>query len=195
MLCGLPRRFTNTRTAANFSQLGFHHGFGLTVLLPPIVGQQRALELLMTGRPIPGEEASATGLLDRSVEPGDLWDEAIRFAAEIASPAPLAVVSIRATMREGLGARTHEQDRLRATEDFREGIRRVRNGGRRCSRRSRRASLRALDAGCIPHAVQLPCWSVSAPASERRAARYLLLMVTLAGPRIRIESPRTMPVT
>ncbi|MDQ3106217.1 MAG: enoyl-CoA hydratase/isomerase family protein, partial [Actinomycetota bacterium] len=35
----------STRMTANFSRLGFHHGFGLTVTLPGIVGQQRANEL------------------------------------------------------------------------------------------------------------------------------------------------------
>lgn len=119
-----------TRMAANFSQLGFHHGFGLTVTLPPIVGQQRALELLYTGKRIDGEEAHRIGLLDRFVAFDDVRAEARRFAAEIASSAPLAVASIRATMRAGLGERYRaatahegiEQGRLRATEDFREGI-------------------------------------------------------------------------
>ena len=116
--------------AANFSQLGFHHGFGLTVTLPPIVGQQRALELLYTGRRIDGEEAYRIGLVDRLVSVADVRSEAHRFAAEIATAAPLAVASIRATMRAGLGQRYREatahegveQARLRVTEDFREGI-------------------------------------------------------------------------
>ncbi|MEZ5340509.1 MAG: enoyl-CoA hydratase-related protein [Acidimicrobiales bacterium] len=38
-----------TRMAANFARLGFHHGFGLTVTLPAIVGQQAALRMLYTG--------------------------------------------------------------------------------------------------------------------------------------------------
>ena len=121
---------SETRMAANFAQLGFHHGFGLTVLLPPIVGQQKGLDILMTGRRVKGDEAFAMGLLDRFVEPDEVRAEAIRFAAELASSAPLAVRSIRETMRRGLGesyraatARERlEQDRLRQTQDFREGI-------------------------------------------------------------------------
>jgi enoyl-CoA hydratase/carnithine racemase len=121
---------TDTRMSSNFSQLGFHHGFGLTILLPPIVGQQKALDLLMTGRRVKGEEAFAIGLLDRFVEPSEVRAEAIRMAAEIATSAPLAVRSIRETMRAGIGDRYRaatdrerlEQDRLRLTQDFREGI-------------------------------------------------------------------------
>ena len=43
-----------SRFVANFARLGFHQGFGLSVTLPAVVGQQRALELLLTGRPVPG---------------------------------------------------------------------------------------------------------------------------------------------
>lgn len=121
---------SETRMASNFAQLGFHHGFGLTITLPPLVGQQRALEMLLTGKRIAGDEAYRIGLLDRLVEPDDVRAEAHRMAAEVASSAPLAVASIRATMRAGLGDRyraatdheNEEQSRLRVTDDFREGI-------------------------------------------------------------------------
>lgn len=120
----------DTRMAANFAQLGFHHGFGLTITLPPLVGQQKALDLLLTGRRIAGEEAFQMGLLDRFVEPSEVRAEAHRMAAQIASSAPLAVQSIRATMRAGIGDRYRaatdrenlEQARLRVTDDFREGV-------------------------------------------------------------------------
>ncbi|HMS58362.1 MAG TPA: enoyl-CoA hydratase/isomerase family protein [Tepidiformaceae bacterium] len=122
---------TETRMASNFAQLGFHHGFGLTITLPPIVGQQKALDMLLTGRRLDGEESYRIGLLDRLVAPEEVRAEAIRYASEIASSAPLAVRSIRATMRGNIGERyraatTHEgkeQAWLRGTEDFREGIR------------------------------------------------------------------------
>jgi enoyl-CoA hydratase/carnithine racemase len=119
-----------TRMTANFAQLGFHHGFGLTILLPPLVGQQRAQELLYTGKRIDGEEAYRIGLLDRFVALQDVRNEAIAFAREIASAAPLAVASIRETMRGDLADRyraatdreNQEQARLRQTEDYREGV-------------------------------------------------------------------------
>jgi hypothetical protein len=50
---------------ANFSNLGFHHGFGLSVTLPRIVGPQRALDLQLSSRRIDGTEAAAIGLVDR----------------------------------------------------------------------------------------------------------------------------------
>lgn len=120
-----------TRLTANFAQLGFHHGFGLTVTLPLIVGSQRANELLLTGKRVGGEEGHRFGLLDRLVSADAIETEAIAFAREIASSAPLSIRSIRATMREGLLEKFRaatdrealEQARLRPTSDFREGVR------------------------------------------------------------------------
>ncbi len=117
--------------SANFSRLGFHHGFGLTVTLPRIVGQQRALEMLYTGRRVGGEEAFTIGLCDRLVPDTEVRDAACALAEEIAASAPLAVRAIRSTMRGGLhdevrAALVHEraeQDRLARTEDWREGVR------------------------------------------------------------------------
>jgi enoyl-CoA hydratase/carnithine racemase len=119
------------RFCANFARLGLHHGFALTVTLPAIIGEQRALDLLCTGRRVGGEEAARIGLADRLAEPEGLRAAAQELAAEIAAGAPLAVRSIRATMRGTLADRAQaamdrelaEQDRLRQTADFAEGIR------------------------------------------------------------------------
>ncbi len=120
-----------SRFAANFSRLGFHHGFGLTVTLPLAVGNQSATSLLYTGRRIGGEEAHVIGLCDRLVEStAEIRDAAHAMAAELAGAAPLSVRAIRATMRQGLAERVQEatdlerseQDRLRHTADFAEGV-------------------------------------------------------------------------
>ena len=120
------------RFSANFAQLGFHHGFGLTVTLPAIVGQPRALELLYTGDRIDGVQAAAIGLCDRLVDDGDdVRDGAHALAASIATSAPLAVRSIRQTMRGDLAEQVRaaterelaEQQRLQQTSDWGEGIR------------------------------------------------------------------------
>ena len=119
-----------SRFAANFSQLGFHPGFGLSVTLPRLVGQQAALDLLYTGRRIDGATAHALGLCDHLVSGDDLRGRAAELATEIAAAAPLAVRSIRQTLRGSLvdevrSAMAHEraeQERLQQTDDFREGV-------------------------------------------------------------------------
>jgi 2-(1,2-epoxy-1,2-dihydrophenyl)acetyl-CoA isomerase len=119
-----------SRFSANFARIGLHQGFALTVTLPGIVGQQRATELLYTGRRIGGEEAARIGLTDRLADAGQLRTAARDLAAEIASAAPLAVRAIRATMRAGLADRARaamerelaEQRKLWPTADFAEGV-------------------------------------------------------------------------
>lgn len=120
-----------SRFAANFAQLGFHHGFGLSVTLPLAVGHQRSLDLLYTGRRITGEEAAAFGLADRLVPTDEIRSTAHALAAEIATSGPLAVRSIRQTMRGDLADRVRvaleredvEQRRLHASQDWLEGVR------------------------------------------------------------------------
>ena len=119
------------RFAANFSRLGFHHGFGLSATLPRIVGNQHALDMLYTGRRVPGTEAATMGLCDRLVPLDQVRAEAHALAADIARSAPLAVRSIRETMRGDLAEQVRqatarenkEQDWLRQTEDWNEGVR------------------------------------------------------------------------
>lgn len=121
------------RFGANFVKLGLHQGFGVTVTLPRVVGAQAAHNMLYTGRRVSGTEALQIGLVDQLVEADELRDAAMRLAAEIAENAPLAVMSVRATMRAGLAdavsqATEHElkeQQWLRATNDAYEGIRAV----------------------------------------------------------------------
>lgn len=120
----------DSRWAANFARLGFHQGFGLSVTLPRLVGQQTAAWMLFTGERIPGERALELGLCDRLVEAPALRATAMAMAAEIATSAPLAVRSIRETLRDGLADEVRvavererlEQERLMTTADFREGV-------------------------------------------------------------------------
>ena len=120
----------SSKFAANFSRLGLHPGFGITATLPRVVGQQRALEWTLTGERFGGEIAHAAGLVDELAADGDVRPAALRFAERIAASAPLALTSIRATMREGLAEEVaaatarelEEQTRLQATADFREGV-------------------------------------------------------------------------
>jgi enoyl-CoA hydratase/carnithine racemase len=118
------------RFSANFNRLGFHPGFGLTATLPRLVGAQQAALLFYTGRRIHGGEAVRIGLADLLVPQSEVRSAAQALALEIAQSAPLAVLATRETMRRGLvdavEAATErelvEQDWLRRTEDFKEGV-------------------------------------------------------------------------
>ena len=119
-----------SRFVANFARLGIHQGFGLSVTLPRLIGHNRAALMLYTGRRLKGAEAVEIGLADELAKLEDVRGRALELATEIAESAPLAVQSIRATLRQGLAdavreATDHElaeQSRLRHTDDHREGV-------------------------------------------------------------------------
>jgi enoyl-CoA hydratase/carnithine racemase len=118
------------RFAANFTRLGFHPGFGLTVTLPLVVGATHAALMFYTSRRVGGEEAHAMGLADVLVPQDQVRAAAMTLAAEIAENSPLGLISTRATMRGDLADRVlkatehelKEQTWLRKTDDFKEGV-------------------------------------------------------------------------
>lgn len=58
---------------------------GGTVRLPRLVGHGRAMDMILTGRPVGAEEALAIGLADRVVDPGSAREAAVALATEIAA--------------------------------------------------------------------------------------------------------------
>ena len=56
-----------------------------TVRLPRLVGHGRAMEMILTGRPVQAGEALAIGLVNSVVEPGRALDTALVLAAELAA--------------------------------------------------------------------------------------------------------------
>jgi enoyl-CoA hydratase/carnithine racemase len=121
---------SEARFAANFTKLGFHPGFGLTVTLPELVGKNNAELMFYTSRRLTGEDAVKIGLANLLVPQNQVRAEALKLAREIAECSPLGLLSTRATLRAGLADRVMaatkhelaEQTRLRATEDFKEGV-------------------------------------------------------------------------
>ena len=118
------------RFAANFTAIGFHPGFGLTLTLPRLVGQQRARWMFFSGQRITGEEAYAWGLADRLVEQDNVRAVAHEMATAIAQAGPLAVQATRETMnadfiaafRAATERESFEQNWLRETRDYKEGV-------------------------------------------------------------------------
>jgi enoyl-CoA hydratase/carnithine racemase len=121
------------RFCANFTRLGFHPGFGLTVTLPAVIGETKAALMFYTSRRVPGDEAYAMGLADVLVPQDQVRDAAIKLAAEISENSPLGLIATRMTMRGDVADRVRkatehelkEQMRLRKTDDFKEGVKSV----------------------------------------------------------------------
>jgi enoyl-CoA hydratase/carnithine racemase len=118
------------RLCANFTRLGFHPGFGLTVTLPDAIGKTNAALMFYTSRRFTGEDAYRMGLAQALVAQDRVRATAHELAAEIAQNAPLGIVATRATLRADLADRVaratehelREQTSLRNTQDFKEGV-------------------------------------------------------------------------
>jgi enoyl-CoA hydratase len=111
---------------------------GGTQRLPRIVGLGRALDMILTGREVPAEEAAAIGLVDRLVDDGSALDAAVELATGIAASPWTCVVSDRRCVYEGLGASLEEglanEDRrgreVIFAEGFASGVARFTQGSR-----------------------------------------------------------------
>lgn len=110
---------------------GIIPGAGGTQRLPRLVGPERALDLIMTGRRIDAEEAMRIGLISRVVPQSELREEALGIARAIAENGPLAVRAAKAAVWRGLdvpleaGLRLEQllAEPVRQSEDAQEGPR------------------------------------------------------------------------
>jgi enoyl-CoA hydratase/carnithine racemase len=88
-----------------FAQRGLIAEYGLSWLLPRLVGHSNAVDLLLSSRPVSGEEALAMGLVNRLVEPENLVEEAVAYAQHLASnSSPAAMATIKEQIRRDLGS-------------------------------------------------------------------------------------------
>jgi enoyl-CoA hydratase len=76
-----------------FISMGLVPDFGVTYFLPRLIGTERALDLLLTGRLLGPEEALALGLVSRLCD--DVVTESIEFATTLAAAPPAAAATTR----------------------------------------------------------------------------------------------------
>ena len=95
LLCDVRFAARGARLATAFTRRGLAGEYGITWLLPRLVGMSVATELLLSGRTIEADEAARLGLVHRVVEPDELLDAAIAYAADLAAncaPTSLALM-------------------------------------------------------------------------------------------------------
>ncbi|MCW3016673.1 MAG: hypothetical protein JWO02_3765 [Solirubrobacterales bacterium] len=117
--------------AAMFGQpeikLGLIPGFGGTQRLPRLVGENKGLEMNLTGDAISATEAYDFGLVNRMVVDHELLDTALAWARKFAEQAPLAVAQIKrvsgkSDLDEGIEAEKAGFAAVFNSEDGKEGI-------------------------------------------------------------------------
>lgn len=110
--------------------LGIMPGLGGTQLLTRSVGERRAVEILVSGRPLTAQEALEAGIVNRVVPAAELIAATLETAERIAANAPLSVKALKKVVREGYGQalpasmalELAEYYRLFKTADRREGV-------------------------------------------------------------------------
>jgi enoyl-CoA hydratase len=120
----------NARFALTEVTLGIMPGAGGTQNIARAVGERRAKEIILSGKPFTAAEAEAWGLVNRVVEPAELLETTFGIARCIAANAPLAVRQAKQAIHrglqmsvwDGLAFEIEAYGRLVSTEDRREGV-------------------------------------------------------------------------
>jgi 2-(1,2-epoxy-1,2-dihydrophenyl)acetyl-CoA isomerase len=130
LACDLRIASTNARFAAIWVKRGLIADGGATLLLPLIVGMEKALELSFTGDIIDAQEAERIRLVSKVVPHEELMNRAKELAKKIASGPPISVElvkrvtweKIRNQLREQLLLESYAQNVCRTTQDQKEAV-------------------------------------------------------------------------
>lgn len=130
MACDLRVAGVSASFALPEINLGIIPGWGGTQRLPRLVGKTAALEMMMTGSPIPSSQALSIGLVNRVVADEEVLNEALKLGKTLAAKPPIALALAKRAVHEG--AKVHLKDGLaverdlfaqvRSTQDAQEGI-------------------------------------------------------------------------
>lgn len=129
LACHIRIAADNAKLGLPETKLGTAPGYGGTQRLPRLVGQGRALELILTGEMIDAAEAHRIGLVNKVVPAAELRTAGETMMRQILERGPIAIaLSIEAVRRgldmpmaEGLAMEANHFGMLAATEDMKEG--------------------------------------------------------------------------
>lgn len=130
LTCDFAYASTKARFALTEVTLGIMPGAMGTQNLPHAVGERRAKEIILTGRPFSAEEALQWGLVNRLCEPDELMDAVMETARKIARNAPQSVMRAKRSISvatqidrfNGFQFELEAYNRLVPLEDRQEGI-------------------------------------------------------------------------
>ncbi len=131
LACDFIYASENARFALTEVTLGIMPGAGGTQNLARAVGERRAKEIILSGRPFGAVDAYEWGMVNRLAAPASLLEEALEAAGRIAENAPISVRQAKHAIHFGLGMDLYSgmmfeieaYNRMVPTEDRREGIR------------------------------------------------------------------------
>jgi len=115
LMCDVRFAAAGAKFTTAFARRGLIAEYGISWILPRVIGWGAALDLLLTGRVFYAEEAAALGMVSEVVAPADLLPHAIAYAEDIAAncaPSSLAVIKQQVygdTMTDVFEASTHAE--------------------------------------------------------------------------------------
>jgi len=123
LYCDLRFAVPKAKFTTAFVRRGLIAEYGIAWLLPRLVGTSRAMDMLLSGRVVLGDEALAMGLVDRLCEPEALVDDAVAYAQDLAancSPTSMAIIKdqVHRNLDLGLEEGLADAERL-MSESFR----------------------------------------------------------------------------
>jgi enoyl-CoA hydratase/carnithine racemase len=105
LYCDIRFAAPTAKLTTAFALRGLIAEYGISWILPRLVGQANALDLLLSGRVVQGEEAVAMGLVNRLVEPEALVDEAVAYAQQLAdASSPVSMATIKQQVQRHMDA-------------------------------------------------------------------------------------------
>lgn len=130
--CDLRFASNQAKLATSFAQRGIMAEHGIAWALTRLAGPSAALDLLLSGRAVIGQEAVDLGLVDRAYDPEEVLPAALEYARALArNSSPLAMGVIKRQVYQALES-THEEARVLALRhwlghvrdhgDFKEGV-------------------------------------------------------------------------
>lgn len=130
MACHIRLAADNARLGLPETKLGIAPGYGGTQRLPRLVGQGRALELILTGEMIDAAEAHRIGLVNKVVPAAELRATGEAMMRQILERGPLAVAlcieavgrGLEMPLPEGLAMEANHFGMLASTDDMKEGM-------------------------------------------------------------------------
>lgn len=134
LACDLRYAASGAKLGAPFVKLGMNPGMAATWLLPNVVGEAHARDLLLTGRTVEADEALRLGLVSRVIDRESFQHDVLEVASGIAATAPIPSRYTTLALRDGGHADFESciqwealaQPVTLATDDLQEGIRAVR---------------------------------------------------------------------
>jgi enoyl-CoA hydratase len=102
--CDFRLAAQGTKMGLTETSLAIIPGAGGTQRLPRLIGQAKALELILTARRLTSEEALHYGLLTKAVPQNQLLEECLKLAEEMLANGPVALQQAKFAVKQGMNA-------------------------------------------------------------------------------------------